>query len=57
MVARSRWLLGNRFREGVDDVTWHPHPELVASYDARVAAEAFRKKPCRRVEFLPRKAA
>lgn len=58
LVARSRWLLGNRFREGLDDVTWHPHPELVAAWEARqVVTEAPRKKPCRRVEFLPRRAA
>lgn len=53
LVARSRWLLGKGFREGVDDVTWHPHAELVAAWELR----QLKKKPCRRVEFLPRRVA
>lgn len=51
--ARRRVQMGRLFREGLDDVTFHPHPELVAAWEARQV----RKKPCRRVEFLPRKVA
>jgi len=61
MVERKRWLMGKYFREGVDDVTFHPHPELVAAYELRISAEiaaqTLRKKPCRRVEILPRRTA
>lgn len=54
MVERQRWLLRGAFREGVDDVTWHPSAELVAAWEAR---QVPRKKPCRRVEFSPRRVA
>lgn len=66
IVERKRWLLKGAFREGVDDVTWHPHAELVAAWEARQnvsenVSESVRgtspKKPCRRVEFLPRRVA
>lgn len=50
MIARKRWLLGTTFREGVDDVTWHPHWELIAKWELR-------QKPSGSVKFLPRKIA
>jgi len=61
IVAQMRAKNGKYFREGLDDVTFHPHPELVAAWELKaskiVENQYLRKKPCRRVEFLPRRAA
>jgi len=53
IVERRRWLMGKAFREGVDDVTWNPHPELLAAWELGQV----RKKPCRSVRFVERKIA